>query len=457
MVTAACTSKNSTGTTTGTATPANSSASGKFPADGLTQLQASEVIEKLEGKIPPSQGDTTRGITGHTITVEGVADVTNAGTVDSPGYCIGAKAAFAAADRAGGVNGYKINYVGCLDSQSSATQGQLDLERAVDVDKAFAVVPMDAETVNGTFLNQNHVPYFGLGVGPAYCPGWSSLAYGVSPVDGIGCTLAPASPAETVLTDGALAGTLKAVNMKPKDSKWAFVGSNLSFLKIIQDDYATMVKNDLGGQVSYSESPGPAPGAPPLADWAPVAQQVVSSGANIVNMLLSDKPDLLGLISALKSAGFTGTIFSSTPVPINTSNPTEASVMNGVLNESQWFSNEIFSTPFAQQVVANLKAIGEGNASLDDSTLWYSYMSAEFFLDALKAVKGPLTAESLMNMVNAGFTFPAFPGGGYEAIRYPGGRLAQDNYIGLWKLDGTQRVPALVPGDFGQNYFIPAA
>jgi branched-chain amino acid transport system substrate-binding protein len=451
---AGCTSKSATSTTASTPTSTGSATTSgfTFPTGAVEQAQAAQIVEKLEGPIPKSVGDTTRGINGHTITIAGVADITAEGQVVEAGACAGAEAAFAAANRAGGVNGYKINYIGCSDDQSSATLALQDIQKYVDVDHAFAIVPMDSLYANGTFLNQNHVPYFGLGAGEAWCPGYASLSYGVSPVDGVGCTLAPADPNESVLSDEALACVLVGLHLKPSSVKWALVGENLSYDKIIQDDYVEIVQKDLGGQVVYNGVPGPAPGAPPLADWAPVAQAVVKAGTTVVDIVSLEGTAFQGFVAALKAAGYKGVIYSSPNQDIDLTNPTTAALLQGVYLQAAWSSETYFPGSYVNQIAADLKAIGS-NVDPNEEITAFSFMSAEFFLDALAALKGPLTAENLMNMINAGFTFAGEPNG-WSSIPYPGGRLAQDEYVGLVQVQGTKLVGVLTPGDYGRNFFL---
>jgi branched-chain amino acid transport system substrate-binding protein len=458
LAVAGCTSKSATSTTTSTSTSTSASSGSaassafKYPSGAVTQAQAAQVVQQLEGPIPRSVGDTTRGISGHTITVAGVADITAEGQTIEAGGCAGAQAAFAAADRAGGVNGYKINYIGCSDDQSSGTLALQDIQKYVDVDHAFAIVPQGSLYVNGTFLNQNHVPYFGLGSGEAYCPGYASLSYGVSPVDGVGCTLAPAAPNESVLSDEALACVLVGLHLNPANVKWALVGEDLSQTKIIQDDYVEIVQKYLGGQVVYNAVPGPAPGAPPLADWGPVAQAVVKAGTNVVDIVSLEGTAFEGFVAALKAAGYKGVIYSSPNQDIDLSSPSQAALLQGVYLQSAWASATVYPGSYMDQIGADLKAIGSTANPNDDATA-FSFMSAEFFLDALAALKGPLTAENLMNMINAGFTFPG-QANGWSSIPYPGGRLAQDEYVGLVEVKGNQEVGVLAPGDYGRNFFL---
>jgi ABC-type branched-subunit amino acid transport system substrate-binding protein len=451
----ACTSKSST---TGSTSPTSSStgsattSGSSYPVGAVSQAQAAQFIEKLEGPIPASTGNTTRGINGHTITIAGVADLTAEGQTIEAGACAGAEAAFAAANRAGGVNGYKINYIGCSDDQSSGTLGLQDIQKYVDVDHAFAIVPMGSMEVDGTFLNQNHVPYFGLGSGEAYCPGYASLSYSVSPVDGVGCTLAPAAPNESVLSDEALACVLVGLHLNPKNVKWALVGTDLSQTKIIQDDYVEIVQKYLGGQVVYNALPGPAPGAPPLADWGPVAQAVVKAGTTVVDIVSLEGTAFEGFVAALKAAGYKGIIYSSPNQDIDLTSPSTAALLQGVYLQSAWASATVYPGSYMNTIGADLKAIGS-NANPNDDATAFSFMSAEFFLDALAALKGPLTAENLMNMINAGFTFPGQTNG-WSSIPYPGGRLAQDQYVGLVEIKGDQEVGVLTPGNYGRNFFI---
>jgi hypothetical protein len=79
------------------------------------------------------------------------------------------------------------------------------------------------------------------------------------------------------------------------------------------------------------------------------------------------------------------------------------------------------------------------------------------FLDALAHLKGPLTAESLANLINGGFDYPGIAGV-VGPISYPAGHAVPSSAIGLVKIDGAtksiQSVGAPL-GVYGTTYAVP--
>jgi hypothetical protein len=178
----------------------------------------------------------------------------------------------------------------------------------------------------------------------------------------------------------------------------------------------------------------------------------VKAGTNVVDIVSLEGTAFEGFVAALKAAGYKGVIYSSPNQDIDLSSPSQAALLQGVYLQSAWASATVYPGSYMDQIGADLKAIGSTANPNDDATA-FSFMSAEFFLDALAALKGPLTAENLMNMINAGFTFPG-QANGWSSIPYPGGRLAQDEYVGLVEVKGNQEVGVLTPGDYGRNFFL---
>lgn len=423
-----------------------------------TIAEAGKVVVSVKGPIPNAVGDTTRGVNGHTITVEGSADVTAGGQTSLPGVCAGAEARFAAANKAGGVGGYKIHYVGCDDSQTSQTVALQNVQKAVDVDHAFAIVPLQSETLNPQFLNQNHVPYFGIATGPSFCSGdqWKDVSWGFGGA-GTSCTgnLTPTVSIQGSYPVTALVNALSG-KLAPAKMKWAFVGDNLSFLESAQNVQSTIVKQLGYGKVVYNGIPVPGPGAPALTDYTPLAQKIIDSGANIVAMTYVSAPGIYALIQSLKANGFKGVIYSEVSLgvtdPATLANPTLAGDENGTY---------VALTPVGQATVApkqvaviaqQLKAIGS-NVNPSDETTVESWLSADFFLDAVAHVKGPLTTEKLDNMLNEGdYTYPGVPGLA-GPVAYPASRVLTTNYAGMEKIENGKIVGVSPLSETGVKVF----
>ena len=102
---------------------------------------------------------TTRGVTSTSITVGGLGFAEYYG--DS---AIGAEARFDAQNKAGGVDGRKIKFVGFKDDQSSPTVDIQQGKALVEQDQVFAVVPVVSITLAaGAYFAQQHVPVLRVG------------------------------------------------------------------------------------------------------------------------------------------------------------------------------------------------------------------------------------------------------------------------------------------------------
>ena len=89
----------------------------------------------------------------------------------TPGATQGFEAGIYRFNKAGGLDGRKIKYVGFLDDAFSPATALTDVQQLVEKDHVFAVVPFNNETATqsvSTFLSQNKTPLIGYGVTPPF-------------------------------------------------------------------------------------------------------------------------------------------------------------------------------------------------------------------------------------------------------------------------------------------------
>jgi branched-chain amino acid transport system substrate-binding protein len=417
----------------------------------LLPSNSNKVIQQKLGKIKAATGSTTTGINGHTITISGIASVTLNGQPEFSGACDGAKAAFAAANRAGGVNGYKINYLGCSDDATTpATTTQL-MTQAVDQNHVFAIVPFSSGTdASAALLNKDHVPYFGFGVDPtAYC-GWNGVSFGFSVSSAEGCV--GAVNGATVFSDVGVAGFAKAAQLVPSKVKLAILSTQSPDSQLSGNAEAYLAKK-MGMRVVYNQAAVPGPQSPQLTDYSPITQQIVASGANAFIDLVSGAP-VIAIGDALKTSGYKGAWeqFSFTDASYLSIAAVANAVQGSYALTAQVGSPAFPSSQFAT-ISHNLKAIGS-SAALGLGTLT-SYGSALMFLDALKHVKGSLTAEKLANVVNnnAGYTFPGF-GNAICPATWPSAHVVASNCAAFIRITGPTIKPLLSLGTNGQAWLV---
>jgi branched-chain amino acid transport system substrate-binding protein len=421
----------------------------------LNDAQAGALATALLGPLKMVSGNTTRGISGHTITVAGISSETSNGQPGLEGMCDGAEARFARADRSGGVNGYMIHYLGCTDDGSNPQTAHQLLQSDVLQKKVFAVVPMSSAVTtaaDGAFLNQNHVPYFGFGLSPAYC-GWNSAAFAFSSMENVGCDATPGHEFLSAYTVATYDNYKKAAN--PSDIKWAFVGSNTPNTKAIMNALGAVAKA-LGQQVVYDGVPGPAPGAPALTSWDPVANQIISTGPTIVLDSLTGA-DSFSFLGALRAQGFKGDVEGvGFDAPGVMAVPALAQVVDGALATDAWVASNAYPGPSISQIDSDLAAIHSKQNASSFETLW-GYQAADFFLDALSQVTGPLTTEALVNRINSGYTYPGMPNALGSSV-WPQGHVTQSNDAGMEKVNSaTKSGTAVEPfQQQGANYYVPS-
>jgi branched-chain amino acid transport system substrate-binding protein len=415
----------------------------------LDDAQAAAAVKNVLGDIKVAAGSTTRGVNGKVIRIGGIGTVKDAtGIEDYPGLCDGAKARFERANREGGVNGYRFEYVGCSDDGGNPARNRDLVRDYVDSKKVFALLPYTSGVSNqGPYLNENHVPYFGWGLSPDYC-GWSDRQFGFSTTAAISCTSATRGKAffSSVGVQTYLEGTKK----DPHELKAAFVGSADAASSASIDAFEHIGK-ELGMDVVYAKTPIPGTGSPPLSDYTPVAQEIASSGANFVALSFGPGP-IFGLVPALRASNFTGDIlifFSDERLAAL------ANQLDHVYAMTPNFGSPAFKDKQFDVIRDDLKAIGSDAPAGGSGTLT-SYAGADLFIKALSEVKGDLTTEALTGVLNRGFAYKP-DGNAICPLRFPTDHVVPSNCASLLQFDGATKSikPIIGLSEYGKNYLFP--
>lgn len=413
----------------------------------LDDAAASKAVLDRLGPIDLATGDTTRGVDGKVITIGGVADVRNQEGIENfPGVCDGARARFERANRDGGVNGYTFRYVGCTDAASDVTRTREAVQEMVEDREVFGLVPFTATTSNSRdYLNKAHVPYFGWGISPDYC-GWNESQFAFSITGSLGCE--NVLPGSIAYSSVGLESYLAASGKKAGDVQAALVGVSQSASEVSISSLRG-VGLGLGMKVPYAKAPLPGPGAPPLADYTPIASEIISSGANLV-ALTTPPATLFPVVAALRAGGYSGDIlifFSDERLTA------VADQLDGVYAMSSNFGSSVFPSDTFRAVAADLKAVGS-SASAGSSGTLTSYYSADLFLSAFAELGDkPVTTEALAGVLNSGFEYSQV-GNAMCGSTWPEYRVLASNCAAVLRFDGEKKTlePLRDLAVFGREY-----
>jgi branched-chain amino acid transport system substrate-binding protein len=410
-------------------------------------------VESILGPIKTATGSTTRGINGKTITIEGIGDVTANGVTQMPGLCDGAAARFARANRDGGVNGYKINYIGCHDTGSvPATASQL-VQQAIEQNNVFAVIPFTSAVEPSNQFEQSHTLAFGFGTNPnVYC-GWNDNQFAFSVAMAEGCQ--NALPNESIFSSVGLEAYVKGAHVNPHTIKLAIIGNQIP-IDIVSVKSEAAIAKSLGMTVVYTSNAIPGPTSPAPSDYTPYAQAIINSGATLLFDIAGTFNEYLGLSQALKANAYKGQQVQFVITDNSTlSLAPIAAAFDGSYALTAQIGSAVFPSASSAQVAADLKAIGS-DASAEALGTLTSYGAADMFLAALSHITGQVTSEKIANFINSGWTYPGLGNSVCPAI-FPAGHVAASNCGAVVRVSAAAKnvtpVIDLTP-NLGQNYLI---
>ena len=362
----------------------------------------------------------------------------------SAGVAQGFEAGIYRFNKAGGLDGRKIQFTGFLDDGFNPATNLSNAQELVQSKHVMAVVPFLSEVAtgsSGTFLATNQVPFIGWSV---------NAAFEVEPKWGLGINGNQGNPQVQGLAgmEQALAAT--GNTKTPGKAKIAFIGVDTPGGTVANSALAGVAKYT-GMKVVYEQAPVPAAGT---TSYAPYASAIMSSGATIVYEVLASAGSI-GLAAQLKADNYKGIIINGVtyfPGQLN-SQPNEASALNGVYVEDEFPADEN-NTPAVKQAEADLKAVGQPPDLT--SGVAVGYWSAIVFEQMLKATlkaeggnPAKVTGATLEKTVTSGFTYTDPIAGGIGSETFPAAETIPTGCGTLVKTTGTtfkQIAPYQCPG-----------
>lgn len=323
-----------------------------------------------------------------------------------PGTATGFQARIARFNKAGGIDGRKIKFLGVTDDQDSPSSEQTDLQQLILDDHVFAVAPFaDDIFATPSILSQNGTPMIGYGVSQAWCNNKWTISI-------IGCQQSTAG----YETTSSIRQIIKASGKPAKDLKVAMEGYDSPPAVFVSKTLAE-VWQKLGAKVVFNQNQVPLTGA---TNQTPFVQGMMSSGANIA-FEVTGSAAAISLSAALKSAGYNGLVYNGASyVPSELkSQPSVAQALNGVY-VTTLLPSGYDNTPAIKQEIKDLKAIGQP-ADIEIGTS-IGYWSADLLIQLLQATKArgaALTPANLAQTISKGVTVKPSMTGGNGPLSWP--------------------------------------
>jgi ABC-type branched-subunit amino acid transport system substrate-binding protein len=315
---------------------------------------------------------------------------------------VGAAAAFAAQNRAGGIDGRKIDFVGVMDDGGSVATQVTDINNLIDNKHVVMVDPINTGAqISPTVMAQNKVPFVGYSVWPAFC---TPYGFGFD-----GCLT---STKETFLTDVAMAKTLLGGNVKGKTFATIFANQ----YEIGATDHKVSAKA-VGFDVCYAAAPIP---YTTITDYTPYVDDILSAcgskGPDVLNAGPAISTQWVGLIAALRARGWKGlalnAVFDEDLVHEASAQP---AVQNSIFTIVGYgLPADNVQAPIFKTIKQQEAKIGQASTGITSGVL-YGYISAEQGIAMMKeAAKkygvANVTGANIAAAANAGWTYPGIPG-----------------------------------------------
>jgi len=360
------------------------------------------------------------------IVVGGVAQL-----ADYSGIADGFNARIAQFNKAGGVEGHKIQFLGVQDDGGSPTTDQSIIQKLVEEDHVDVVAPLVSEVFSpsgSTFLTQHKVPFFGW----AIAPNWCNAPYAFS---ADGCLIL-SNGQVSLATGGALASYLKSIGKKAAGTTVAIVNGDIP-TAAASGAYEAGLFEAAGFKVVFNKGIVPINGA--STNYTPYVDQIEASNPGVVFLSL-DFASAAGLSAAFTAAGYKGVLYS--PVGYSEgllqAEPSIKAALQGEVVDSEFPAAEDNSA--AVKVIASaLKASGKTEPLGLGATI--GYYDADMLVQMLQnaAKKGkPLTGAGITAAANSGFTYKVTAKGGACSQTYPTAHIVGTVGITLMQVEGTQ-------------------
>ncbi|MGP0030508.1 MAG: ABC transporter substrate-binding protein [Acidimicrobiales bacterium] len=351
----------------------------------------------------------------------------------STGVAQGFEAGIYRFNKAGGLDGRKIDFVGFLDDGFSPQTNLTNAQQLVEDKHVTVVAPFLSEVgapATGTFLEQNKVPFVGWAVNTAFttAPAWG---YGINGLQ--------INPDAQGLAGGRQLLAYTGNTKTPSKLKVALIAENVAGAISANNALAGAFKY-LKATVVYKEAPMAEVGT---TNYAPYAQAMIASGANVAFETL-DSTDAIGLAAALKAAGFKGLIVNGvTYFPGQlASQPSEAAALNGVIVTDEFPADENY-TDATKQAQKDLAAVGYKPYLTSGASVGYwSAIVLEQMLRATLAKENgdaaKVTGATIGATVHGGFTYNDPIAGGIGPEYFPAATTIPTGCSTLLKTVGTK-------------------
>jgi branched-chain amino acid transport system substrate-binding protein len=325
-----------------------------------------------------------------------------------PGTATGFQAGIYRFNKAGGLDGRKIKFIGVQDDQDSPATETTDVQQLVESDHVFAVTPFADDVASAqltTFLGQNTTPVLGYGVEQAFCK--SKWAISI-----IGCQQS-FQGWETTASIRQIIGASK----KPASQLKVAMEGYDSAPAVTVSQTLGEVWSKLGAKVVINQNNIPLTGA---QSQAPFVQAILATDPNIVFEVTGSAAGI-ALAAALHAAGYHGIIYNGAtyePSAVK-SQPSVASALTGVYT-TNLLPTEYDGTPAVKQELKDLTSIGAA-PDVEIGTA-IGYWSAQTFIKLLQATKArgaAVTPANLAATVAKGITVKSTLAGGDGPLTWP--------------------------------------
>jgi hypothetical protein len=299
----------------------------------------------------------------------------------SAGVSQGFEAGIYRFNKAGGLDGRKIEYLGFLDDAFSPATNLTNAQELVNSKHAMVIAPFSGQSAGaatGAFLAQNKVPFIGWSV---------NAAFEVEPKWGIGINGNQGNPA--VQGAGGMVQAIEAQGDQkdPSKIKMALIANDLAGAAIANKSLAGVASAE-GIDVVYQKAVVAAVGT---TNYAPFAQAMMASGANTIYEVLGSS-DSIGVAAALHAAGFKGMIINGVTYyqgDLAAQGASTEAALQGVYVEDEFPANQN-NTPAVIQGEKDLEATGQNSGMTSGTAVgyWSAIVLEQMLKSTLAAVGG---------------------------------------------------------------------
>lgn len=351
---------------------------------------------------------------------------------DYPGMGDGFDARITQFNKAGGIDGRQVQFLGVTDDGGDPSTDQALIQKLVQSDHVTAVAPLVTEAFTdegATFLQQQKTPYIGWGISPSWCDPGRPYAFSID-----GCIVATGKDISTA-TAGGLA---KISSKKPSEVRVAIVNQDNAGSEPAVVSEGRQFKQG-GYDVVFDKGIIPLSG---VTNYAPYVEQILASKPDVVFLSLAFAPSI-ALSAALTAGGYTGIEYSPTDYAegILESLPSVKAAIQDQYVYSEMPTAEDDS-PAVKQIHDAMTAIGKGSEPISLGVT-LGYYDADLFVQMLQntAKKGePLTSAGIAEAANSGFTYQETTKGGACSEHFPGAETTGVVGDSLLQVKGDQYV-----------------